>query len=366
MAADFSATVKAARAQLQVPDLPMDWIRNRSREAERRDRIRFLIACSAGGILTLVGAAAIGGKLYEGVRVWLSGGEAAVGVRSLVMVREPTAEDLRTIAVRATFPIIFPVGLPSGTRVAMVLYAPAERPNTVTVEYRNERAKFRAGFSLFDSAIVNANETTPSGGSPRPSFRAAYHWTVGRETVLVPKTSVSSSEANHVELAMTKVSPNGSLASTEPMLRKVILLGELSDVVDIAERCAPVNGSSVLLDERKVQEISRLVKERKPVLDTRTIYLDNIPSVRGEPDYSKATLHWPKVVAVPEKGVEAIDAVLHAPKVSPLCNCEVLFNQPNSSTYLVWTIPVSPSASATKFAVDANTLKVISDDGRCE
>ena len=356
MASDFSATGRAARALISVPEVPMGEIRVRSRKAATRERALIIV----GGAMSLVvlGAGiAVGAKVYDGVRVWLSGGEAAVAVRSMVMVRQPMASDLRNVAASATFPIVFPVGLPAGTRVSMIMFSPAERPNHITLQYRNARTKFHAGFSLFDSASIHANDATQPAGAERPPFRAAYHWQVGRETVLVLKTSISIHEADRIEAAMTQVSPASSLTSTELMLRKVTVLGGSSELADVAELYAQVTSGCVLLDEQKVRDIPRLVKQGKPVLDTRTVYLSNIPSVHGEPDFSKATLTWPKVVVIPVRGVRAIEAVLRSTKVHANCACEILFKQADDETYWIWKIPQSGSA-ATKYVVDAKTRVV--------
>src|ERR1700736_268812 len=137
MDSNFSATGKAARELIVVPELPMDLIRVRSRRATTRERVRALIVYCAIGIALLGAGAAVGQKLYDGVRVWLSGGKAAVSIGSFVMVREPTASDLRHVVERASFPIVFPVPVPTGTRMTMLIFAPAERPNFVEVHYHN-------------------------------------------------------------------------------------------------------------------------------------------------------------------------------------------------------------------------------------
>jgi hypothetical protein len=354
MASDFSTIGRAARALISVPEVPINEIRARSYKAAARERVRNVV----GGAMCLVVLGAgvtVGAKLYNGARVWLYGGEAAVTVRSMVMVRQPMASDLRALNAHTTFPIVFPVGLPAGTRVSMIMFAPAERPSSVTLEYRNDRTNFHAGISLFDSATVNANDATLPTGAERPPFRAAYHWQVGKEIVLVPKTSISTHDAERIEAAMRRVSPASSLASTDSMLRKVTVLGGSSELADVAERYAQATSSSVLLDEHVVRDIPRLVKQGKPVLDTRTVFLSNIPSVHGEPDFSKATLNWPKVVVVPVVGVRAIDAVLRSTKVRGTCGCEILFSQPDDETYWIWKIPPSGLA-ATKYVVDAKTL----------
>lgn len=359
MDSDFSAMGKAARALIPVPKLPIDSIRARARSATTRDRLRALIVCGAIGIAILGTGAAVGEKVYDGVRVWLSGGNAALTVRSLVMVREPTLSDLRKVVSRATFPIVFPVGVPAGTRVTMILFAPAERPNFVEVQYRNERANFNVGFFLVDSATVNNNHATlPTGPWLRLPFHAGYQWRVGRETVLVPKFArISSRALNQIEAAMVKASPAGSLPLIGTMLRKVTLLGARPALADIAEHYAPLSGRSVLLDPQLTRRIPSLAEQGKPVVDDRTIYLSNIPSVHGEPDYSKATLRWPTVIVVSAAGVRAIEAVLRFTSNPGDCDCVILFNQ-RRTTYWVWKIPLSAASRVQKFSVDAKNFVV--------
>lgn len=359
---DFAASGRSARDLIPVPELPLESIRHRSRTASARGRLRALTLCVTICLAGLGAGAAFGEKIYAGVRVWLAGGKAAVVVSSLVMVREPTAADLRNVVARATFPIILPAGVPAGTRVTMIMFAPAERPNSVTVVYRNDRARFNVGFSLFDSAAVNTNHAMLPAGSARPLFRADYQWQIGSESVFVLKEHISAVDANRIKGAMLQASPADSLALTAPMLRKVTVVGGAPALADAAERYAPREGRSVLLDRQQTRQIPRLVMQHKPVLDSRIIYLSNIPSVQGEPDYSKATLHWPKITVISEGGVRAIDAVLRSTGNRDDCGCEILFNQPNKTTYLVWKLPMSTSA-VKKFSVDAKTFVVTQATG---
>jgi hypothetical protein len=64
-------------------------------------------------------------------------------------------------------------------------------------------------------------------------------------------------------------------------------------------------------------------------------------------------------VAISAGGMRAIAAVLRSKSHGALeCGCEVLFNQPNASTYWIWTIPLQASDAARKYAVDARTFAV--------
>ncbi len=355
MDSNFSTTGKAAREIIPVPELPMDLIRVRSRRATTRERMRALIVYFAIGIAVLGAGAAVGQKLYDGVRVWLSGGNYALSIASFVMVREPTAEDLRHVAERASFPIVFPVSMPSGTRMTMLIFAPPARPNFVEVHYHNERANVNVGFALIDSATINTNEATLPAGIWRIR---SYQWQVGREAVLFPKLALASLNVNRIKLAMMQTSPASSLAFTDTMLRKVVVLGVRPERADVAEHYAPLTGRSVLLDPELTRRIPTMVSQDKPVVDDRIIYLTNIPTVHGEPDYSRATLRWPRVTLISSAGVRAINAVLQFKSAQRDCHCVILFNQPDPATYWVWKLPVSAAEGVTKYAVDATTLAV--------
>jgi len=359
MGSDFAATGKAAREMILVPEIPMDSIRAHSRRDSTRARVRVVILFCAVSVALLGAGAAVGEKLYDGVRVWLSGGQAALTIRSFVMVREPTASDLRQLVKRATFRIVFPVGAPAGTRMTLLTFAPAERPNFVEVLYHNERTNFSVGFSLVDSTTINTNQATLPTGPWRPPSHPGYQWRIGRETVIVPQFAhISLRDVNRIKLAMMKASPANSLVLTLPVLRKVTVLGTRPMLADLAEHYAPPTGKSVLLDPELTRRIQSLAKQGKPVVDDRIIYLTNIPTVHGEPDYSKATLRWPQVILISPAGVRAIGAVLRFTRSPADCDCVILLNQPRSTTYWIWKFPLSAPSKAQKFSVDAENFNV--------
>jgi len=358
MHSDFAAKGKAARDLIAVPELSMESIRRRSRAAAARGRTRALALCAAVCLIVFGASVGFGARIYEGVRVWLTGGKAAIVVNSFVLVREPTAADVHKAVAQATFPAVFPVGVPAGTHVSMFMFAPAEHPNTITIQYRNDVAHFNVGISLFDSSVVNTDAALLPTGSARPPFRQGYQWQVGRETVFVPKEHVSSVLADEIKTAMMRASESGSLAVTDAMLHKVIVVGLASKLANAAERYAPPNSRSVLLDRKQVQRLPRLARENESFFDTRTVYLSNIPSVHGDPDYLKATLRWPKTIAITAAGIRAIDAVLRSSGTRNDCGCEILFDQPDNATYWVWKLPLTGSAGVRKYAVDAKTFAV--------
>jgi hypothetical protein len=355
MHSDFSARGKSARELIPVPALAMDSIRSRSHAAGARDRIRAFAACGALSIGALGAAAGFHQQISDGVRVWFSGTQAAVAIRSFTMVRNPTAADLRSVAARATFPIVFPVGVPAGTQLTRMFFAPADHPNFVFVEYHNARANSNTSFTLLDSTAINPSDVALPAAPLRTPAGALRQWRAGAETVLGPRND------DRIETAMANASPSESLAAAETMTRRIVVLGGTPGIADIAEHLAPPGDRSVLLGPERLTVIPGLVKSNEPLFDSRTVYLSNIPSVHGQPDYSKATLTFPHVIAVSAGGVRAIDAVLRASgEPGDACACEILFNERESAprTYRIWKIPVAPGATASAYTVDAATFAV--------
>ena len=143
--------------------------------------MRAFVACAVS--LVVVGAGAgVGAKLYDGVHVWFSGNKVATVVHSGVLMRHPIASDLRTAIAHATFPVVFPAGIPAGTTVNMVTLAPLDRPSAITISYSNP-GRFNTTVALLDPAVVDANAAQLPSGSIRPS-RTFSHWRVGGEIIV--------------------------------------------------------------------------------------------------------------------------------------------------------------------------------------
>lgn len=351
MSFDFSAQARSARDLIPVPAVPMDAIRGRSNAARKRGRLRALVACAAIFVVAVGAGAGVGAKIYDGVRVRLAGGSAQMRMHSALMLRQPTASELRGVVARATFPVVFPAGLPAGTRVDAVYATPDGRPRAIFIRYLNP-AGDGGSFVLLDPDVV---ETDGAFLKASASLGDAYDWRVGGEIVLTGKNSISPDGVARVKAAMANVSPAQSLAATEAMLPTVTVLGDPVRL-QIAERIRPQNGRSVLLSPNELRSISRLAKRRAPVLDSRTFHLTRIPYANGQIDYRKARGRRSTAIGVSASGVRAIDAVLRSAGGAKRCGCEILFNQPNGTTYWVWTISMSGPAVAKKYAVDARTL----------
>lgn len=353
MGSDFSAMGRSARELIPVPALPLESIRSGSHRARARGRMQAIVVCAALSLCAL--GAGAGAKMYHDAQVRLSGGKITATVHSGVLMRQPTAADLRKAIARATFPVVFPVGVPAGSRVSMVTLAPADRPSMITVSYQNERTGFKASFVLLDPAVVDSSDASLPGSAP--PLREAYHWQAGGETVAVLKNRISLRDVNRAEAAMAKATPAGSLAVTETMLPKMTVLGATVRLA-VAEQYRPANGRSVLIDGAFLQTVPGLVAHRRPLIDSRIAYITQIAYAHG--DIAKGVARPPKDIAVSAGGVRAIDAVLRSTGAAAGrdCGCEILFNQPSPNVYWVWKIALSGPERVSKYAVDARTFAV--------
>ncbi len=356
MSNEFSAQGKSARELIPVPDLAMESIRIRSRAARTHARAQALIACAAISI-GAIGAGAVGSKLYDGVRVWLAGDKAAIRLDSFESVFEPMASDVRAAAAHATFPVVFPVGIPAGSRVRMLTVSPPAHPRAIIVSYENHAGGDGPGFVLLDPAVFEVNGAAQIASA---QVGPAYDWRVGGEVVLAGRARFSLQDRDRVKTAMLQSSPRESLAAIDTMVFKIMVLGR-AERVEVAERSAPRSGRSVLLAQYLVRTIPRLVKSGAPIIDRRAARVVKVPYVNGQFDYRHMRAVPGHAIGVPANGVRAIGAVLRSTVAGGDggdCKCEIMFNQPNSAAYWVWKIPMSGPPTVKKYAVDARTFAV--------
>jgi hypothetical protein len=358
MASDFSTLGRSARALIPVPDVPLDSIRRRSHAARTRSRAALFAACAAVALGAASVGTGVGAKISSGVQVWLSGGKSTLAVHSGVIMRYPTASELRSAIAGATFPVVFPVGIPAGSNVWMVTSAPAGHPSVITVSYENG-AGFKPAFALVDPAVVDTDGASLPSGSALPPLQATYHFRVGGELVLSLEKYISADDLNRIKDAMTNATPRESLALTEAMLAKMTILpGNLR--IKAAERYRPPSGRSVLLEGAYLRTIPDLVKHHQPLLDRRIARVSNVKYANG--DLASAVVQPPTAVAISAGGVRAIDAVFlsaHEARSRNDCGCEVLFNEPtDGATYQLWKIPLSSPGAVRHYSVDAKTFAV--------
>jgi hypothetical protein len=373
MQSEFSAMAKTARDLIAVPELRMDVIRRRSHAAAAAWRVQALAACAALTVAALTVGIGFGANIYQGLRVWLSGGKAVVTFSSMEIVRQPTASELRTLVSRATFPVTFPVGLPYDGGGMDFVVAPASHPSAIMMNYKSDT------IALLDPSVVDGEKLLP--GSPG---QAVYHWTVDGEMVLVTSKSISPEEADRIKAAFS-VSPAESVAAMEKLLPMVMVLGTIdimaapedgtrkggrnlptlvatgaANILAAAERVAPAGSQSVLINPAHMRSLWQLAKNDRPLMDSRNLYADQIPTKNGRPDLTRAVWSQTNTVAVPAGGVRAIVAVLRSSGVkegSP-CDCVLLFNGANAGAYRIWKISPATVPDVRSYTVDVATLAV--------
>jgi hypothetical protein len=327
---------------IPVPDLPIGAMRDRARITSMRDRLR-TFAAGAAICFVALGAGA-GGKIYQRAYVWFSKGQTSTLRHSFVEVREPTVADVRDIVRRAAFTVVFPAGIPSGTRLTSLLYYPHDHPNFVQVQYSNEIRGLDFGVSLYGAGAINADSPVPASEVYKEDV---YRWQTDAEYIVIPKAQIPAREAARIEAATVKASPTTTLLATEKMLRTIEDLSGDPKIADIAEHYAPTSGTSVLLGPVQLRLIPKLARTDSPMFYSRRTEFG--PDMRAT-----ATLNKEAVLSA--GAVKGIDAVLHRGKAR---DSFVLFNERAAGDYLVWVIRQNgPPSSVRRYSVDKNTLLV--------
>ncbi len=361
MPSDFAALGKRIETAIPVPEMSIASIRNRSRAESARHRTS-VVAFAIAAIAVLGCGSVLAAMKYGGIRLWLSGDKAAVVVRSFTSIYDPKAADLRRVAATATFPVVFPAGLPKGMHLGMLLISPADHPSSIYVQYRHGKTS-SWNFLLFDSSSVNIGELPPMPNGEKPLFGPVVHWADGPETVIVSDRAFMSHLAE-VEDAMSPLTPAQSLAQTLPMLYRITDLSGFDNIADAAEAIAPAEGRSVLVDRANLAEIAMLAREHKTVLSIRSNTVDNLSMVDGKPDFAHQSSHSTKEVAVSTDGVRALAAVLatgtcgSAGRMGGGFTCEMLINERSGRSYWIWAFPLKPSKTPTKYVVDSATFRI--------
>jgi hypothetical protein len=360
MHSDFSAIAKLEREGIAVPATPLETIFSRSRALRSRDRLRMVLTC--GALIGAIGAGTVAPKLYDGIQFWMHGDRWAVIVNSMAIMSPPSATDLRTVTASATFPVVYPVGLPAGTHLIRAIYAPADHPTSITLQYLNPRSGLQSDFTLVDPRAVNAT-AFPAAGDRRPHFAELRQrqWRVGSETVIAFQGNARPSYAQAIERAMLAATPSESLSATENTLWRLRVLGGTYELANAADRIAPESGG-VLIDRGNLRLIPKLARANRPLLAARTTYLTHIPYVNGQPQYNRASLSWEHTVAIPADGIRAVAAVMAAADESGRWTdcCEILYAPSQDGSYTLWTLPVSGSVPVKKYLVNAETYRVTS------
>ena len=361
MPSDFAEVGKRLEKAIPVPEMSIGSIRYRARAEKTRHRTS-VIAFAVAAVALLGSGTVLAAIKYGGIRLWLSGDNAAIVVRSFTTISEPKADDLRRVTATATFPVVLPAGIPNVMHLDRLFFSPADHPNSILVQYRNDQGS-SWGFWLFDSSRVNAGEVPPMANGEKSLFRPVARWTVGRETV-VSGDPRSVSQLAKVKGAMLRLTPAQSLTQALPMLYHITILGGLYSIADAAEGIAPKRGHSVLVDRGNLGQVATLARDHKALFVIRTRTVDNLPIVDGKPDFAHQSSHFSKELALSAGGVHALALVLASKacgsggRMGSGFTCEMLINERSGRSYWIWMIPVNMATPPTKYIVDSTTFRV--------
>ena len=306
-------------------------------------------------------AAAFATNILQGVRVWINGTKTTVFIQSFAMIRAPREADLKKIASSAAFPVIMPVGLPSGERIWALQYSPADHPTMISILYTGATAQSDFGITLFDpSSLENGKPANMPPGMSHLTFNntGVYQWRVGGEMVGIAKRVMPPAQAERIRAATSAGSTSDSLNESRAMLSQALILGTSPSLLNVAPRYAPDSVSAIVIGPQFVDGIRDLAKRGRPMLDTRTFYVTKVPNIGGAPDYRHASFRWGHDVAIAPAGVRAIAAALQFADGSRSCKCEVVFDRSAGNTYSVWTVPIATNGAAQRYAVDSRTFAV--------
>lgn len=210
MQSNFEVSCKSTRELLHVPAIPMDAIRTRARETKRpaRGRRRSLVAGVLAGLSIVAVATAtelLGARIafdpHGPTRVYAIGGK---------MLPHPTREDFHAAVDGVNFPVLLPVGLPSGTN-ATALFRLAKNALFISYDLPGEwrRSNHVLQIAVADPRIVTTGSALPAIHMPMsfeiggPATVGGQLWHIGAEDVIVLNNTMTPAELTHLKNAMT-------------------------------------------------------------------------------------------------------------------------------------------------------------------
>lgn len=206
MQSEFQSMCESAWAGISVPEIPLAAIRSAAKQvsvpSKRRKRI---VAIILFGVF-IAGAAAA-------AELWDYGAHLSFGPSGRVqmsttdefhVMKDPTREDLRTIARGATFPVQYPGGLPAGTTLGEVGYG----PSIILLDY-NLPGAWRRPNHLLRIWLVDPRALAAPRSSRGFSFKmgglastGSVRWNIGHELVIVMRSLATPSEIENIKRAM--------------------------------------------------------------------------------------------------------------------------------------------------------------------
>ncbi len=357
MPSDFAEVGKTLEDALSVPDLPLESIRSGARAARMRQHWRVVVVTAFAAIIALASGTVLAAKVF-GFQMWLYGNRVAMmSPHSLTIYRGPDETTVRHVISNATFPVVFPVGLPSGERVLRLVVTPADHPSAILIQYHKNGER---GYTLIDSSLVQNGTPPQLPGIASVPLSKLHYWRVGSEVVVSPNPAQWPKDAA-VKAAMLRATPQGSLAQTISRLYRITALGGFLSAANRADAIAPSDGRSTLVDRGHLREVPTLVRSHKVLFTTRATTIDHIGTSHGKADFGHASLHpGPQELAVSANGVRAISAVL-ATNVcgrAPKFTCEMLINERSGMPYRIWALPIRSAQTAQQYVVDPETFHV--------
>ena len=325
MPKNFSNSAHWTKDHIAVPQLQMQSIAERSRRAATNEGLRYAAVTVLAVLLVAGTGSGLAEKIFPGFRIWISGQNAAVRVQSVAIVRDPTPAELRSFAARTAVPFIYPVGLPKDMKLAMIAFWPLERPHTIFMQYRNLTGRIQSFTLVANSAVEPGAPPVQIPQGP------AKHWSVGDEQVITRSSSVAA--------AMQHSTPAASLSENVARSHNIIILGGSDNVAAQAEAVARGRGG-VLIDRGHLAQIARLAAQNRPLLDSRTVELSNIPQRNGGADFLHATYIWERSVAIEAPGVRLVNATLTAHGGASKCACEILYQKQADGRENVTVLPL--------------------------
>ncbi|MDE2480878.1 MAG: hypothetical protein KGN02_01645 [bacterium] len=206
MQSNFDVSCKRAREAIRVPAIPIDAIRLGAQRARRPtlNRKRSILAGLVAGISIVAVAAAtelLGARIafdpHGAMRVYAIGGK---------MVPHPTRDDFQAAIDGVTFPVVLPVGLPSGTN-ATGLFRLAKSALVISYDLPGE---WRRSNHVLQVAVADPRIVTTSGALPALHMPMSFEtggsggalWHIGGEDVIVLNSTMTAAELAHFKNAM--------------------------------------------------------------------------------------------------------------------------------------------------------------------
>ncbi|HET9028811.1 MAG TPA: hypothetical protein VFN49_01430 [Candidatus Aquilonibacter sp.] len=210
MPSNFDVSCQRARESIHVPAIPIDTIRLRAPQAKRpgRDRRRGLVAGLVAGLSIVAVAAAT--ELLGARIAFDPHGPMRVYALSGAMAPHPTRADFETATARVNFPVILPVGLPSGTK-ATGLFRLAKSALIISYDLPGawRRSNHVLQIAVADPRVVTTSDALPAihmpmsfetGGS---AGKGGQLWHIDGEDVIVLNSTMTTNELAHLKTAMT-------------------------------------------------------------------------------------------------------------------------------------------------------------------